>query len=110
MNYASSLANQTLAAIESGDPVAIASCALVGVLSLCMIAIQHNLSTLRQEMTCKTWSLAERLDAVGGRLEGVEDQLTDDSSLTKSIFSKIDDLSDFVRNKIVLKKDKVKPF
>lgn len=109
MNYAY-YANQALLAIEGGDPLAIASCALFGVLSLCMIAIQYNISTLRQDVLRKNWSLTERLGGVEERLDEVEDQINDDSSLTKSIFNKIDDLSDFVRNKIVLKKDKVKPF
>ena len=109
MNYAT-VANQALLAIEGGDPLAIASCALFGVLSLCMIAFQYNLSTLRQDIVRKNCSLTKRLVAAEERLDEVEDQVNDDSSLTKSIFNKIDDLSDFVRNKIVLKKDKVKPF
>ena len=66
--------------------------------------------SLRRKTSQQYESLAERVDAAEERLEEVEDQVNDDTSLTKSIFNKIDDLSDFVRNKIVLKKDKVKPF
>lgn len=109
MNYAF-LANQAATLIESGDPIAVASCAAFGILSICMVAIQCSLSRLRRKTLQKCHALAGRLDAIEERLEEVEDQVNDDSSLTKSIFNKIDDLSDFVRNKIVLKKDKVKPF
>ena len=92
------------------DPFAIASCAIFGMLFVCMVAIQCSLSSLRRKTSQQYESLAERVDAAEERLEEVEDQVNDDTSLTKSIFNKIDDLSDFVRNKIVLKKDKVKPF